>query len=263
MTWLSVYTHAMLIRLLLALFWLLFAPACVALPQDVAVERSATQDERGGVLMKKPPAEAVILFDGRSVEALRMRNGGGDVTWAVESGELIVDRTAGDILSRQSFGDCLLHVEWLSPAGGDGQNGGNSGVKLQGQYEVQILNTPGPPHEAKRNEAGAIYNLKAPDVNASTGPDTWQTFDIWFTAPRWEGEKKLSNARMTIYWNGRLVHRDVEVPNKTGASAGESPGDHPVLFQSHSSSAEEDVKFRNLWVVPDPEKHGFLPPWKK
>lgn len=136
-----------------------------------------------------------------------------------------------DVVSRRGFGDCFVHLEWLSPPGGsakDSQRNGNSGIKLMERYELQVMNTPGAPEPPRFNEAGAIYLQEAPDRNASTGAGTWQSFDVWFTAPRWETPpgappRKVANARMTVLWNGVLVHDDVEVPDKTGLSDPEAP----------------------------------------
>ena len=162
-----------------------------------------------------------------------------------------------DIVTRRGFEDCFLHLEWLSPPGGDvadGQQNGNSGVKLMGRYEVQVMNTPAAPEAARFNEAGSIYRRRAPDLNASTGPGTWQCYDIWFTAPRWEAGddgvlRKSANARMTVLWNGVLVHDDAEVPDRTGLSGAEAPGKAPILLQSHPSKAEGPVRYRNAWVA--------------
>lgn len=162
-----------------------------------------------------------------------------------------------DIVSRREYEDVFVHVEWLSPAGGnvkDGQRNGNSGIKLQGRYEVQVMNTPTAPQPPMFNEAGSVYRLRAPDTNASTGAGTWQSYDIWFTAPRWERAadgttRKTANARMTILWNGVLVHSDVEVKDKTGLSGAEAPGPAALLLQSHASDAEGPVRYRNVWTA--------------
>lgn len=99
------------------------------------------------------------------------------------------------------------------------------------------------------NEAGSIYRQRAADHNASLGAGVWQTYDIRFRAPRWEGDRKVANARITLWWNGVLVHDDVEVADKTGMSAAEAPGDHPLLLQAHGTAANGPVRFRNVWVV--------------
>ncbi|MGD9690116.1 MAG: family 16 glycoside hydrolase [Phycisphaerales bacterium] len=199
-----------------------------------------------------PPDGAVILFDGSGTAALRHPDGS-PATWKTDRGDLLADPSGApglDLLSRESFGDCRLHVEWLSPPGGDParQLNGNSGVKLQERYEIQILNTAGPPRKPLFNEAGAIYRQKPADVNASLGAGVWQTYDIDFRAPRWQDGRKVSNARISLRWNGILVHDDVEVTAKTGASKDEAPGDHPVLLQSHRSEAAGPVRFRNVWI---------------
>lgn len=187
-----------------------------------------------------------------------MRSGGGPVAWTIEGTDLVVSPGTGDLLSDRPLGSGRFHVEWLSPPGGEigTQRNGNSGVKVASVYEVQILNTPGRADEDARpgvplfNEAGAIYRIKAPDVNASTGAGRWQAYDIEYTAPTWNGSDKTTNARMSVWWNGVLVHDDVEVPAKTGASAAESPGAHPLLLQDHQSEADTPVRFRNIWFVP-------------
>ncbi len=194
------------------------------------------------------PASAITLFEGVSDESI--------APWKRERGELItpvVDAVGeSDLITDQKFTDVFLHVEWLSPPGGsvaDGQRNGNGGVKLAQRYEVQIMNTPVAPHPPKFNEAGSIYRARAASVNASTGAGTWQSYDIWFTAPRWEGLTKVSSARLTLVWNGVLVHDDVEVTNATGMSAAEKPGAHPILFQAHPTDAQGPVKLRNIWCA--------------
>ena len=122
-------------------------------------------------------------------------------------------------------------------------------MKLQRSYELQILNTP--LSQSPQNDlAGALYLQKPADVNASLGAGVWQSYDIDFTAARWEGAVKTANARVTVRWNGMLVHDNVVIPGPTGTSLAESPGLHPILLQAHSSSASGAVRFRNLWVVP-------------
>ena len=213
-----------------------------------------------------PPADAMRLWDGPALGRTHWVRAadGQPMDWPLApDGSMCAPTDPGtlgtkDILSRATFEDCFLHLEWLSPAGGnvrDGQRNGNSGVKLMGRYEVQVMNTPAAPAPARFNEAGSIYRHRAPGANASTGAGTWQSYDIWFTAPRWDRAadgtpRKVSNARMTVRWNGVLVHDDVEVPDRTGLSSPEAPGAAPILLQSHASDAEGPVRFRNVWVVP-------------
>lgn len=207
------------------------------------------------------PKDARVLFDGSSeggadpLHALRSVSGG-PADWAVVDGELVTPSVDSigvrDLVSVYEHGDCFVHVEWLSPAGGDvkdGQKNGNGGVKLQSRYEVQIMNTPAAPYAVGFNEAGAIYRQRAPECNASTGAETWQAYDIWFTAPKWNADTKTANARMTVLWNGVLVHDDAEVNDKTGASPAESPANAPLRIQAHPSAAEGPVRLRNIWMA--------------
>lgn len=210
-----------------------------------------------------PPAEAVSLI-GRSarnafVAAAEKDNAPTDartqkeISTAPPYVEMIPE--AGDLTTRASFGDCRLHVEWYCPPGGEGQRAANSGVYIQNRYELQILGTlAGVPPE--KSDAGAIYNFKAPDVNASTGPGTWQSYDAWFRAPRFKDGKKAESARLTLYWNGTLVHNNVEIPAPTGSAAaiGEKSTDPiqiaPLRLQVHASAAQGPVRFRNVWIAP-------------
>ena len=155
------------------------------------------------------------------------------------------------MLSAAPHGDCFLHVEWRVPAGGAGELAGNSGIKLQGRYEVQILDDD-PSVRGTRRGAGAIYNTAAPQRSPHRGPGEWQSYDILFRAARWNGDVKLENARMTVYWNDVLVHDDVPLPAATGVSPPEVPRPMPLLLQGHESDADGDVQFRNVWMVTPP-----------
>lgn len=198
------------------------------------------------------PPNAVVLVDESGAPGLR-DGSGGVCPWPIERGEALATPKRGDAFSAMPLGDCVVHAEWLCPPGGDPmkQLNANSGIKLQGRYEVQILGTPG----AHANDtgvalAGSIYRLRAPSRNASRGPGVWQSYDIEFTAPKWEGARKISNARMSLWWNGELVHDNVEIETQTGVSPAEAPGPHPLTLQAHASNADGPVRFRNIWVVP-------------
>lgn len=174
-----------------------------------------------------------------------------------------VGNGSGDLVSATEFGDARLHIEWLSPSGGMGQMAGNSGVYLHDRYEIQVLGTKAGDEPLADNEAGAIYGIKPADVNASTGPDTWQAYDIWFRAPRFENGVKTEPARVTVYWNGTLIHDDVELPHGTGSGANnaERPAEGvdfqigPLRLQDHVSMAKGPVRYRNVWIAPLEEKH--------
>lgn len=177
-----------------------------------------------------------------------------------------VEVSGGDLVTRASHADCRVHVEWYSPPGGEGQLAGNSGVYLQDLYEVQVLGTMPGDAPLKANEAGAIYGIRASDTNASTGPGTWQAYDIFFRAPRFKDGKKVQPARMTVFWNGTLVHDNVEVPRPTGGGAaarGEQPPPRgeaqvgPLRLQDHETAAQGPVRYRNVWIAPlDPVEYA-------
>lgn len=202
-----------------------------------------------------PPAGATILFDGTqpSLAGNWKRGSNGSLpNWTVSHEALGVVREpqANDISTIRGFKDFSLHLEWLAPPGGLGQEGANSGVKLQGMYEIQILNTPRG-QTPMLNGAGAILGRKAPSSNASTGAGHWQTYDIDFTAARWNGSAKIADARVTVRWNGMVVQDNVALTSPTDSSQAELPGWHPVVLQAEASAASSPVRFRNVWVTGD------------
>jgi len=167
----------------------------------------------------------------------------------------------GSLVTKTVLGDQRLHLEWLAPGTADGsytQRTGNSGVYIQGRYEIQVLGTPVDKQALETYEAGSIYKFKVPDINASNGSDQWQAYDIWFRAARFDDEgNKTQDARMTVYWNGKLVHNDVAV-TPTGSmakhgepiKAGQAVLLGPLSLQGHTSDAAGPVRFRNVWVAP-------------
>lgn len=181
-----------------------------------------------------PPPDAIVLFDGSNVDEF--------VSGEIVDGHLLL---AGAITKRM-FRDFRLHVEFKTPfmPHARGQGRGNSGVYIQKRYEVQVLDSftlSGAP-----NECGGLYRQRSPDLNMAFSPLSWQTYDIDFTAARFNDEgKKVQNARLTVVHNGVAIHDDVELPNKTGAGDREGPNPGPIRFQWHSDL----VHFRNLWIV--------------
>jgi len=191
-------------------------------------------------LGKKPPKGAVVLFSGKE-SVKNWKNG------QVTDDGLLKQGT----MSKQTFQDFKLHLEFklsfMPYARGQGRS--NSGVYMQGRYEVQVLDSFG--LEGKHNECGGIYSVKDPDVNMCFPPLSWQTYDVDFTAAKFDKNgKKTANARMTVWHNGVLVHKDVEVPKATTAARlkeGPTPG--PIYIQNHGNP----LRFRNIWVVPADE----------
>ena len=196
---------------------------------------------------REPPSGAVVLFDGKSAEAFT----GGRMT---DDGLLKAGAT-----SKQTFGDCTLHLEFRTPYMPDarGQARGNSGCYLQGRYEVQILDSFG--LEGKDNECGGIYTVQAPDVNMCYPPLAWQTYDIDFTAARYDAAgTKTQDARLTVRHNGEVVQKLVRVPQATRAAPlkdGPEPG--PLYLQDHGNPVgipqHLDRREEVAWEMTKPE----------
>jgi hypothetical protein len=201
----------------------------------------------GGVPGKNPPSGATVLLgnDGDLSKWKKAGSASDAIGWAWKDGYLEVVPRTGSIQTREGFESCFLHVEFAVDENNlEGQANGNSGVYLQGSYEVQILNSAG--QKPADNIAGGIYRVKAPDINMAYPAYDWQTYDIQFTAPKWEDGKKLTNAKITVWHNGVMVHRDVEIPGMTGSGQPETPGPKGIYLQDHGNL----IKFRNIWIVP-------------
>jgi hypothetical protein len=195
-----------------------------------------------------PPADAIVLFDGKSLAS--WESGFGEAKWKVSDGFAEVVRGAGSISTRRQFGDIQLHLEWAAPrpAHGKGQERGNSGVFLMGMYEVQILDS-WQNDTYPDGQAGALYGQHPPLVNASLPPGEWQSYDIVFHRPRFAGDGRLEQpARATVFHNGVLIHDNVDFQGRTvhGAEAKYQPHADlgPIMLQDHG----DPVRFRNIWV---------------
>ena len=193
--------------------------------------------------------QRIQLFNGTDLSAWEARAGGA-ASWPISGGSM--ETAGGDIRTKQKFGDFRLHVEWSEPnypPEVTGQARGNSGVYLQERYELQVLDSFGDTTLAN-DEAGAIYSKKAPDRNMATAPGTWQTYDITFRAARYDAAgTKTDNARVTIVWNGTVVHNDVEINGGTGDSSPEDVSLGAIRLQDHGDSGE-NPRFRNIWIEP-------------
>jgi hypothetical protein len=194
------------------------------------------------------PTSRITLFDGSGLDAWES-TGGGSATWPIADGSM--ESRGGDIRTRQSFQDFRLHVEWLAPdlpPDVTGQRRGNSGVYLQDRYEIQVLESFGLPPGL--DTAAAIYAKKAPDSNAGTPGGTWQTYDITFRAARFDSSgAKTANARVTVVWNGVVVHDDVEIDGPTGGGAPEGPAAGPIRLQDHGDPGDHP-RYRSIWIEP-------------
>lgn len=195
-----------------------------------------------------PPSDAVVLFDGNDLSQWESAQGG-KAEWALEEGVLTVVPGKGDIRTKRAFCDAQLHLEWRTPARfGDrkGQRRNNSGVFLQERYEVQILDSHENPTYSN-GQAASIYKQHIPLVNATRPPGEWQTYDIIFKAPRFEHEKPIEPAAITVLHNGVLVQNHVEILGTTvwiGEPEYEVHDCAPIALQDHNDS----VSFRNIWI---------------
>jgi len=195
----------------------------------------------------RPPSDAVVLFDGTNLSGWTGREG--EAKWKVENGYMEVTRT-GDIETREHFGDCQLHLEFATPAEvkGDSQGRGNSGVFLMGRYEIQVLDGYDNLTYAD-GITSAIYGQYPPLVNACRPPGEWQSYDISFVAPRWDGDRLVSPAYITVVHNGVLVHHHQAAMGPTGHKNLSSydrphPAEGPLKLQDHGNP----VRFRNIWM---------------
>ncbi len=180
-----------------------------------------------------PPAGAMVLFDGKSADAF--------VGGAMTDDQLL----KSNCHSKELFGDHSLHLEFRTPFKplARGQQRGNSGVYVQSRYEIQVLDSFG--LEGQNNECGGIYKVAEPRVNMCYPPLTWQTYDIDFTAARYEGDKKVTNARVTVRHNGVVIMGDLELPHDTPGRLKEGPAPAPLFLQGHGNP----VVYRNIWAV--------------
>jgi hypothetical protein len=213
----------------------------------------------------QPPAGAIVLFDGKSLDnwASRNSNGKDPAKWKLLDGGIVqVERGTGDIVTRQKFdGRFKLHVEFRVPyePKNSGQGRGNSGVYLQGRYEVQVLDSYGiPADKLGQGDCCGIYTVAKPPVNACKAPTVWQTYDIEFQSPVCKDGKPVEPAVISVVFNGVKIHDNVRIARKNKEGKEEivrvttaglesdvcTPG--PILLQDHGNP----VQFRNIWLVP-------------
>jgi hypothetical protein len=200
------------------------------------------------------PSDAQVLFDGSSLDQWQSVDGG-EAKWDITNGVLVVKPQTGDIRTKESYCDAQIHLEWMAPTKVNGADGkelvsqarNNSGIFLQERYEIQILDS----YENKtypNGQAGSVYKQTIPLVNSSRKPGVWQTYDIIFTAPRFDAEKNLeSPGNVTVLHNGVVVQNHTEILGKTewiGKPAYEAHGCAPIRLQDHGNP----VSFRNIWI---------------
>ncbi|MDT8390763.1 MAG: DUF1080 domain-containing protein [Lentisphaeria bacterium] len=197
------------------------------------------------------PSDAVVLFDGASLDGWKSAKEGGEAPWKLENGYMEVVPRSGNIYTEKVFGSCQLHLEMATPVvvKGDGQGRGNSGVFLMRKYEIQVLDC----HDNPTYPDGticAIYGQYPPLVNACKKPGEWQTYDIIWEAPEFDGDTLVKAARVTVFLNGVLVHHAKELQGPTEhrrlATYVPHPAEMPLELQDHGDL----VRFRNIWCRP-------------
>jgi Domain of Unknown Function (DUF1080) len=200
------------------------------------------------------PAGATVLFSGKQEEITqhwRRNFSKEDATWPTQKGIMLVGK--GDIVTKQEFTDFYLHIEFKVPylPNNKGQQRGNSGIGLQSRYEIQVLDSSGFLSPGT-GDCGSVYSQSAPLVNASKPPLSWQAYDIYFRAPRFDASGiKTEKARVTVILNGIVVQNNTEIDKPTGIGYDNKdiskPG--PIYLQDHGYP----VEFRNIWILSLPE----------
>lgn len=198
----------------------------------------------------KTPSDAIILFDGKSLDNWETVKDGSPAKWKVEDGAMTVVKGAGNISTKQKFTNYQLHIEWRSPMEPEtlkSQGKGNSGIFMQGMYEVQVLNSY--QNRSYRNgQAGSIYKQSAPLVNATSPMGEWNTYDIIYTAPKFTINGGIDTpAYVTVIHNGIVVQNHTKIQGTTeyiGQPKNPVHGAGPISLQDHGNP----VSFRNIWI---------------
>jgi len=197
----------------------------------------------------QPPSDAIVLFDGTHWNEWMSTKENSAVAWTLQDGAGTVVPNTGDIVSKRSFGDMQLHLEFRAPmvVKGEGQGRGNSGIFLQNRYEVQILDAF-ENRTYSNGQTGSIYKQSIPLVNACRKPGEWQTYDILYTAPRFNSDGILvAPAHVTVLHNGIVIQLNTEIKGTTeyiGLPKNEAHGKGPLKLQDHGDL----VSYRNIWV---------------
>ena len=204
----------------------------------------------------QPPSDAVVLFDGTKDSVVKhWRNKKGEASkWTAKDGEFVCTPGSGGAYTVEKFSHCQLHIEWKTPVD-DVEGWGNSGVIFFGEYEIQILDSsavkasrsPWKPANYADGQAGAVYGQNPPIVQPCRKPGEWQTYDIVFHAPTWEGERMVDPGSITVFFNGVLVQDDFPFRGRTTWCRRlpySKTVSGPIVLQDHG----HPVSFRNIWV---------------
>lgn len=236
--------------LLAGLLGLALVNRSVAQYGDIGALKLAKPEDKEDVQSVPPPEGAVVLFDGKSLDGwVKARSKTKEkASWKlVDGGAMQVE--GGDIMTEKTFdGKFKLHVEFRVPylPKAKGQQRGNSGVYIQGRYEVQVLDSYG--LNSKYDDCGGIYKIAKPLVNACKAPTVWQSYDIEFQAPICKDGKKVEMGRVTVLHNGVKIHDDVKITldNTVAGLGGDVCKPGPIMLQDHGQA----VQYRNIWLLP-------------
>lgn len=247
----------------LLLFFYIFPVSVIATAQDIST-KDFTKPQTTEVWEPRPrivtpgtgtgaPSDAIILFDGKDMNKWMMVKDSSSAKWKLENGIMTIDPAAGDIQTKQKFGDCQLHIEFRLPAdaksSSNRDNAGNSGVFMQERYEVQIFDSYQNEVPLYANgQTGSIYKQVIPLANASSKPGEWNAFDIYYTAPRFRYNGSVEKpAYITLVHNGVLTlnHFDIQgTIQYIGTPRYEVHDKASLRLQCHGSA----VSFRNIWI---------------
>lgn len=216
--------------------------------KDTPVVTPGSELKDGG---STAPSDAIILFNGKDLSKWQAKGSTAPAEWIVKDGILTVDKSKGDIETKEKFNDFQLHIEWRIPKDIDGsdQSRGNSGVYLQGIYEIQVLDSYNN-NTYIDGQAGSIYKQTPPLVNAMRKPGEWNVYDIIYKAPDFKADGSYRNRpRVTVILNGVLIQNDSEIFGTTYNTPPQviKHGAGPIMLQAHGDPSKP-ISYRNIWI---------------
>jgi hypothetical protein len=227
-------------------------------PEDTEVWQPVPKMVTSGANNAAPPSDAIVLFDGTSLSEWVSAQDKSPAKWTVSGGVLTVNKAEGNIETKRTFKNYQLHLEWKVPENitGSGQLRGNSGLFLASTgpadagYELQILDSYQNPTYVN-GQAASIYKQAAPLVNPNRKPGEWQTYDVVWTAPVFNGDGSVKTpAYVTVFFNGVLVQNHFELKGETryiGQPFYKKFDGAPIKLQAHGDPSPP-ISFRNIWI---------------
>jgi hypothetical protein len=207
-----------------------------------------------GKTFSNAPSDAIILFNGKNLDEWVSKKDSSAAGWTVADGIITVNKATGDIETKRKFTSFQLHIEWRIPADiqGEGQARGNSGVFLQGKYEIQVLDNFNNNNKTYVNGmAGSVYREAIPLVNPEKKPGEWNIYDIAYTAPTFNSDGSVETpARVTLFFNGVMVQNNQEIKGFTSTGKKHvyvAHGPAPLVLQAHGDKSKP-ISYRNIWI---------------